>query len=247
MKTEYESNYTISYTEVNQELELGLTNTIGIVQSIATDYFTSFGSDNKTVKDKSNALWVLSKTKVHFNKLPKWRDFVLGKSYTTKVKPIRVEMETIFKDEKDEILFGARQEVCAIDLETRKIRKIDTIHYPKDMEIRKAVDQESYSKLNEIFTEKDFVYEQKIYSTDIDYSKHKNNASYVRFISNLLSCDFLDKNQITDFEIHYLSETIEGQILKIYKKERTQEMEFLIKENNREIIRAILKYKLKNS
>lgn len=126
MKTEYESNYTISYTEVNQELELGLTNTIGIVQSIATDYFTSFGSDNKTVKDKSN-------------------------------------------------------------------------------------------------------------------------ASYVRFISNLLSCDFLDKDQITDFEIHYLSETTEGQILKIYKKERTQEMEILIKENNREIIRAILKYKLKNS
>ncbi len=46
MKTEYESNYTISYTEVNQELELGLTNTIGIVQSIATDYFTSFGIVN---------------------------------------------------------------------------------------------------------------------------------------------------------------------------------------------------------
>ena len=86
------------------------------------------------------------------------------------------------------------------------------------------------------------MYEQKIYSSDIDFSKHTNNAVYVRFISNVLSCDFIDKNLITDFEIHYINESKEGQILKIYKKERNQEMEFLIKEKDREIARAILKY-----
>ena len=117
------------------------------------------------------------------------------------------------------------------------------------MEIKNAIDENSYTKLNEIFTEKDFVYEQKIYSTDIDYSRHTNNASYIRFMANVLSCDFLDKNQITDFEIHYLNESTEGQTLKIYKKEREQEIEFLIKEkdNNKEIARAILKYKERNN
>lgn len=60
---------------------------------------------------------------------------------------------------------------------------------------------------------------------------------------------FLDKNQITDFEIHYLNESTEGQTLKIYKKEREQEIEFLIKEkdNNKEIARAVLKYKERNN
>ena len=54
------------------------------------------------------------------------------------------------------------------------------------------------------------------------------------------------KNQITDFEMHYINESKEGQILRIYKKAREQEMEFLIKEKDREIARAILKYKDKN-
>lgn len=249
MIKEYESKYEISYTEANQNLELSLIRAIEVVQSIMTDYFVSFGSDNETIKNKNNALWVLSKTKVHFNKFPRWSEFVFGKSYTTKIKPIRVEMETIFNNEQNEFLFGAKQEICAIDIETRKIRKIDTIYYPKDMEIKNAVDEEPYTKLNDIFTEKDFVYEQKIYSTDIDYSRHTNNASYVRFMANILSCEFLDKNQITDFEIHYISESIEGQILKIYKKEKENEIEFLIKEKNtdKEISRALLKYKQKNN
>lgn len=249
MVKEYESKYEISYTEANQNLELSLTRAVEIIQSIMTDYFVSFGSDNETIKKENNALWVLSKTKVHFNKFPRWSEFILGRSYTTKIKPIRVEMETIFRNEQNEFLFGAKQEICAIDIDTRKIRKVDTISYPKDMEIKNAIDENSYTKLNEIFTEEDFVYEQKIYSTDIDYSRHTNNASYIRFMANVLSCDFLDKNQITDFEIHYLNESTEGQTLKIYKKEREQEIEFLIKEkdNNKEIARAVLKYKERNN
>lgn len=46
--------------------------------------------------------------------------------------------------------------------------------------------------------------------------------------------------------MHYINESKEGQILRIYKKAREQEMEFLIKEKDREIARAILKYKDKN-
>ncbi len=245
MNSEYKSKYEITYTELNHDIELGLTNAIELVQSILTDYFVTFGSDNETIKNKNNALWVLSKTKVHFNKSPKWRDFIDGKSYTIKIKPIRVEMETIFTNENDEYLFSAKQEICPIDIDTRKIRKIDTIEYPKDMETTPAFDKEPYSRLKEEFTEEDFVYEQKIYSPDIDFSRHTNNASYVRFIANVLSCDFLDKNQITDFEIHYINESVEGQILRIYKKDRENEMEFLIKEGDREIARAILKYKNK--
>lgn len=61
MNSEYKRKYEITYTELNQDLELGLTNAIELVQSILTDYFVSFGSDNETIKNKNNALWVLSK------------------------------------------------------------------------------------------------------------------------------------------------------------------------------------------
>jgi phage/plasmid-associated DNA primase len=60
---------------------------------------------------------------------------------------------------------------------------------------------------------------------------------------NALNVNFIDKNIITDFEIHYISESIEGQSLKIYKKEMDSVVDFLIKEGDREIIRARLNYK----
>lgn len=62
------------------------------------------------------------------------------------------------------------------------------------------------------------MYEQKVFSADIDYSRHTNNAVYVKYIANTLSCEFLDKNKITDFEIHYINESKEGQNLRVYKK-----------------------------
>ena len=244
MKYEYKKEYQINYTELDQNLELGVFSAIILQQNMGTEYFGTLKSDNIILKNENNAIWVVSKTKVHFNKYPTWRDVVYGRTYTTKLKPIRVEMETTFTNEKGENLFVTKQESCAIDLNTRKIRKIDTVNYPKDMEIEENTLVEPFLKLNESFSENDFVYEQKIFSTDIDFSRHTNNASYVKFILNTLSCQFLDKNKVTDFEIHYINESGEGQKLKIYKKEKDNIIEFLIKEKetNKEIVRAFLKY-----
>ena len=110
------------------------------------------------------------------------------------------------------------------------------------METEESVFQKPYLTLKEDFSEKDYIYQQKIFSSDIDYSNHTNNVSYIKFIVNALPCKFFEENQITDFEIHYINESKEGQILKVYKKEKDNWVEFLIKEGDREILRAGLNY-----
>ncbi len=240
MKREYNKDYKISYSETDQDLKLSVYESFNLVQDTVTEYFESFGGDNIVVKNKDNAVWVVSKARAHFNKLPSWRDIVRSKSYTTMVKPIRVETETVCRDENNEVLFVSTQQSCVLDIETRKIRKINSVTYPTDTETEVAILQGDYLKLNDEFSDEDFVYEQKIYSQDIDYSKHTNNAIYVRLIMNSLPCDFFTKNRITDIEIHYINESKEGQPLKIYKKEENGNIKFLIKNNEKEIIRANL-------
>lgn len=127
-------------------------------------------------------------------------------------------------------------------MKNRKIRKVNTVDYPEDMETEESILQKPYLRLEENFSEEDYLYQQKIFSSDIDYSNHTNNVSYVKYVVNTIPCKFFEENQITDFEIHYINESKEGQILKIYKKEKNNSMEFLIKEKDREIIRASLKY-----
>ena len=64
------------------------------------------------------------------------------------------------------------QENAVIDLNTRRLRKIDSVSYPRDMEYEKPAKDLAFEKLNCEFSENDFFYNQKIYYTDIDFSSH---------------------------------------------------------------------------
>ena len=239
MENEYKRKFFIGYSNCDRKVNLSVLNSLYLIQDMMTEYFGFLKSDNIILKSENNAIWVLAKTKVHFNKYPKWRDLIEGTVFTTGIKPIRVETEAQFKDKDNNVLFYANQETCVIDLTDRKIRKINTVNYPTGVQIKEGINKEKYLRLN---TEADKVYEQKIHSTDIDFSYHTNNVSYVKYILNSLNSDFIDSHKITDFEIHYINESKEGQKLSIYKKIKDNEIEFLIKEENREIARANLKY-----
>ena len=242
MENEYKRKFFIGYSNCGRKVNLSVLNSLYLIQDMMTEYFGFLKSDNIILKSENNAIWVLAKTKVHFNKYPKWRDLIEGTVFTTGIKPIRVETEAQFKDKDNNVLFYANQETCVIDLTDRKIRKINTVNYPTGVQIKEGINKEKYLRLNTEFTEADKVYEQKIHSTDIDFSYHTNNVSYVKYILNSLNSDFIDSHKITDFEIHYINESKEGQKLSIYKKIKDNEIEFLIKEENREIARANLKY-----
>lgn len=242
MENEYKRKFFIGYSNCDRKVNLSVLNSLYLIQDMMTEYFGFLKSDNIILKSENNAIWVLAKTKVHFNKYPKWRDLIEGTVFTTGIKPIRVKTEAQFKDKDNNVLFYANQETCVIDLTDRKIRKINTVNYPTGVQIKEGINKEKYLRLNTEFTEADKVYEQKIHSTDIDFSYHTNNVSYVKYILNSLNSDFIDSHKITDFEIHYINESKEGQKLSIYKKIKDNEIEFLIKEENREIARANLKY-----
>lgn len=244
MKIEYKKDYTVTYTDVDLKAQLSLISCLELAQNMVTDYFGSFQNDNLTLTNKYNAVWVYSKTKVHFWKKPIWRDELNIRTVASKIKPIRINLETVFNDKNKENLFTVIQETCVIDLDKRKAKKLNSINYPLDMEMEMPIFNDDFQKINESFEKNDFVYEQKLFSSDIDYSKHTNNVVYIRLIMNSLENEFLNKINITDFEIHYLNESKEGEILKIYKKEKNSEIDFLIKDEkeSKEIVRANLKY-----
>ncbi len=64
-------------------------------------------------------------------------------------------------------------------------------------------------------------------------------------MASTLNSDFIDNNEITDIEVHYLKESKEGQTLKIYRHNKENEINFLIKRDSDDIIKANLKSKNK--
>ena len=243
MKYTNEKEFTLSYTGLDNNAELNTLYAIELAQNLMTEYFGSFKSDNLRLKKQDNALWVLSKTKVRFFNKAAWLDKLFAKGYTIKNTAVRTYIESVFFNQDSKLVFVALQENAVIDLTTRRARKIDSVSYPKDMEYEKSAKELSFEKLTAEFSEDDFVYNQKNYYTDIDFSNHTNNAVYIRHILNTFPSKFFTEHRVDDFEIHYLHETVEGDLLSVYKKEAENSAEFLIKSGDNEVVRAKLTFK----
>ena len=244
MKFECKNKYKMGYSFFGKNMKLKINECFNLAQNNITEYFKKFDGDNLFIRENYNAVWVASKTRIHVFKNAHWLETLNAESFTTLVKPIRIEMETKFTNQDNELVFVASQQSCLLDMDTRKIRKIDTVNFPKDMDVEATLFENGYQKLNDEFNEEDFVYEQTVFSQDIDFSNHINNAVYVRYIMNALPIELLDRIDITDVEIHYLAEGKEGQKLRIYRKDIDDKtIRFLIKENDRELIRASIDYK----
>lgn len=220
MKYDFRKSFDISYSRCDRWLNLSLVDAVLIAQEMNTDYFRSIESDNLTVKTRNDALWVLAKTRLHFFSAPKWGDTVDARSYTLKSRGFSTEIESVFKKQgSEDPSFIARQELCVIDATKREPRRIETISYPKDMEVENEAFLMRFFRLKEEFDKSNLVYSDSFRLTDIDFSNHVNNVAYVRYIVNALNKDFFEKNAVSDFEIQYRHECFEGHGLEVYKKD----------------------------
>ena len=98
MKIEYKKDYRVAYTDVDSKAQLSLISCLELAQDMVTDYFRSFKNDNLTLTNKYNAVWVYSKTKVHFWKKPIWRDELNIRTVASKIKPITILYNGLMKD-----------------------------------------------------------------------------------------------------------------------------------------------------
>ena len=242
MKYEYNYERKVEYSECDKDCKLGLLGIMNISQDTSTTYYEKMKSDNITLREKNNAAWVYTKIKIHIINTLKWNEKMYIKDYTTLHSKIKSLNEITIKDKKGNTLIYIGQESCLIDLTSRKIRKLDTISYPPDIEDEKKKFEEPFERMNWKYDEYDYSYKQLVQPSDIDFTKHTNNTMYVQYMMNSINTDFWVNKKITDFEIQFLKESREGETLTIYRKEENGKINFLLKRNDDEIAKGSLKY-----
>ena len=229
MKYEYRRDFDITYSQADRWLNLDLVNATSIVQEMNTEYFKTFACDNISCKERDNALWVITKTRLHFVRVPVWNDRISGVTGTIKTHGYKTELDTSFVSGSS-LSFVARQELFVIDATTREPRRIDTLGYPADMEYVPETLELRFFRIKEELGEEDLVYTDHFRLSDIDYSNHVNNVVYVRYVLNALTPEFFSSRRIVDFEIQYRHECYEGHELGVYRRDIDENtMDFQIK------------------
>ncbi len=194
--------------------QLKLPEILKMVEAGIASFFGIYHKDNPTIKKEYSALWLFTKTKVVINRLPLWDEVV------------QISARRVFLDSKLSVIVEvyihsvhetegiyAWVECCTASIETRKLLRLTAIDFQIPIQGPCPV---SFQKWNE---ELSYLRSITISSSYIDYSRHVNNAEYLRLLLDCFTIEELEKISCKGFEIHYLKEAKEEDVLEIqYKK-----------------------------
>ncbi len=238
----FKYNFHIDYSRVDNLAQLGLDSIFDFTQIAITEYFKTIGYDNLTMKNKYNDAWVITKTKLKINSIPMWGSNIYTKTFVSNIRPVKTDLETNFYDLDDNLIMSIKDEMCIINLESRKIVKLSDVGFDKIDVLDTSIDT---PYLNIDFDNLVKVDTFKVKFCDIDCTNHTNNVSYIRFIMNSLGMQFLNNNDIISMDLKYINESRIDEELDIYQKNNDNILDILIKKGDLNIFSMKIEYKAK--
>lgn len=183
-----------------------------MLQNAMTDGFEVMDCGNRGLGRRCNGYWAVTKTKIEIFKRPFWADEVTVKSSYTTDGRLRVYVNTeMFSQSGEKIACGC-QELCILDLDTHRPKRLTDTCIPLDSEgndITQSVTFEKFLKADSVTNS----YEHIVRSQNIDMSCHVNNIEYIRMAMDLFAVSELKNLNVASMEVHYIGECREGDIL----------------------------------
>ena len=223
----------VSGSLIDTSTNLSVIGTFQIVEDALTELMGELKIDGITAKKLYNAMWVYTKNRIKFLKPLAWGENYSVESFVSLISLAKINIDTAIKDNNGEIVAYSKVELCALDLETGRIRKTATVGVDESIVKENSQIQIDFTKF-EVF-EMNKVESVVVRSTNIDFCHHCNNVEYLRFLLNTYSVAELENNPIREFEICYANQSFEGDTLDIFKM-KNQDKDILIIQKEDKVI-----------
>lgn len=186
-----------------------------IAEETVTELMGELKIDGITVKKAYNAVWVFTKSKLKIISDIAWNEQYTVVGFVSKVTRVSMDVDVEIKNKADELCAYLRVELCALDLQSGRIRKVSTVGVNDGFPTEASRAEISFTKFDgENLPE---VGQVQVKYTNIDFAGHTNNKEYIRFALNTFSVQELTARPIEEFEIVYANQTYEKDILTVSK------------------------------
>ncbi len=209
----YTKQCTVTGSSCDPEVKLSVIAVFNTVEDCVTELLGSMGIDGVTAMKKYGAMWVFSKNNIRIFRRPEWLEEFEVRCFISKHSALRIFVDTEARDKAGQPLFRSRVEICALDLETGKIRKPDTLGFRTEMEHPEPLEGLDFFRFPK--EPADTLESVTVRTMNLDYCSHTNNIEYVRFILNTYPSEELRERAIEHIEVHYTGQTFEGDVLDI--------------------------------
>lgn len=225
----------LSASLTDTKAELSLVGACQIINDAVTEYMGELKIDNATFKNNYNAFWVYLKRKIVFLKPAKWDEDLVVRTFISSISLAKMEVDAEITNSVGEIVLRSRTELCVLDIETQKIKKLSGLGVSGSLETEEPLDLE-FSKfeggnLSEIG-------KVKIKYCNIDFCRHTNNLEYIRFILDTYKVAEIENRKISEVMIKYVNQSFEGEEVVIKKSKSGCKDFFLIERDMKPIIQC---------
>lgn len=196
---------------------LGVKGTFDLMQDYLTEMLGELELDGVSLRAKYGCVWVFTRNRVVIDRPLNWKENYTAESFISSAKGAKMTVDTALKDDDGNICVYSRIEMCALDLATQKIKRIRDVGVGSDTHVEEPYRDIEFSRMRHDGLEA--VDTVKVKSGDIDFVRHTNNVSYVRFIMDTYTVDDLRERPVREIEIRYAGQTHEGDILTVRKAE----------------------------
>ncbi len=226
----------VSASLADASTNLSIIGAFQIVEDAITEFMGELKIDGITTKKIYNAVWVFTKTKIKFLKNLGWNNKYTLTCFISKISKATIDIDVEVKNIDEEICFYSRTELCALDMDSGRIRKVSTVGVGDSFKFDVPSIDLSFTKID---VEELPIKEQvKVRFTNIDYAVHTNNVEYIRFMLNTFSVSELMDSPINEMEILYVNQSFENDILTIQKESFDSKDIFIIKKEDKIIIKC---------
>ena len=219
------------------DVKLSVEGAFRIVEDMVTELMGDQHIDGVTCMREYGGMWVFVRNRIEMPQALAWMDEYTATSYISSFSKIRLYIDTVLQKADGSIALKSRLELCAVDLESGKIRKSESVGVGEKTPAEEPMFEIAYTKEKPV--RGDLIDEITVRSADIDYCHHTNNVAYVRYFVNQIDVDDLIGDPVKAIEVQYAAQTHEGDRLSMYRCDSENDA-YVIEKDGSKVVSCII-------
>ena len=204
---------TVPASYCDADVKLSVVGAFQMVEDLVTEMMGDLSIDGLVCMNTYKAMWIFVRNRIEMRQTLAWKEPYTAECYISSIGKAKLNVDTVLKNAEDMIALASRLELCAVDLETMKLRKTETVGLDGSIIAEEAECEIRYERGK--FIPDQCLDTVTVRSSDIDYCHHTNNISYIRYLMNQKTVAEHSRRPVRIIEAQYAGQTHEGDILQI--------------------------------
>lgn len=219
----YEVQVLPQFRDSDEDGLVGLRGYMNMFQDWATYHWHYLGFGNDTLLEEYGMAWVFTKYRMRVAGKAGFEAPLSVRTWNRLRKsPMRLHQDLEIAG-PDGLLACGRLEMCLLDLQTGRLRRIDDLPIPADAYHDEAVDCGDFTrfrKAQEDAIEWQAGHQHVVRYSDLDKTRHMNNLRYIPMLLDQFGSEFYETHRIAGLELHYQHQCYEGDVIQMLHRER---------------------------